>query len=199
MTHDDAFLRAIIERPDDDAPRLIYADYLDERDDPTRAEFIRLQCELAPLPEEAPRRVALEARERDLLTLYHKPWAGPLVGLAHDWWFRRGFVEGITIGGNGFVTYAGFLFQLAPLREIKLTRCYVRQLALVPQLSRLTRLVLRGVNFGDGEAALVVASPHLSQGITVELTGNRLTERGKQLLQSKFGDRVHVEPSNSAS
>ncbi len=46
MTHDDAFLQAIIERPDDDAPRLIYADWLDERGDP-RGEFIRVQCALA--------------------------------------------------------------------------------------------------------------------------------------------------------
>jgi uncharacterized protein (TIGR02996 family) len=42
MTHDDAFLQAIIERPDDDAPRLIYADWLDERGDP-RARRRRLR------------------------------------------------------------------------------------------------------------------------------------------------------------
>ena len=43
MTHDDAFLQAIIENPDDDAPRLLYADWLEERGDP-RGEFIRVQC-----------------------------------------------------------------------------------------------------------------------------------------------------------
>jgi uncharacterized protein (TIGR02996 family) len=48
--HDrDALLRAIIENPDDDAPRLIYADWLDEHGDPDRATFIRLQCELGRL------------------------------------------------------------------------------------------------------------------------------------------------------
>jgi uncharacterized protein (TIGR02996 family) len=30
MHHDEAFLQAIIENPDDDTPRLVYADYLDE-------------------------------------------------------------------------------------------------------------------------------------------------------------------------
>jgi uncharacterized protein (TIGR02996 family) len=30
MTQEKAFLQAIIENPDDDAPRLIYADWLDE-------------------------------------------------------------------------------------------------------------------------------------------------------------------------
>jgi uncharacterized protein (TIGR02996 family) len=37
MTDDEAFFRAIVDKPDDDAPRLIYADWLDERGDPTTA------------------------------------------------------------------------------------------------------------------------------------------------------------------
>lgn len=46
----EAFLRRICESPDDDAPRLIYADWLDERGDSDsrdRAEFIRVQIKLA--------------------------------------------------------------------------------------------------------------------------------------------------------
>lgn len=46
MTEEQAFLSAIIENPWDDSLRLIYADWLEERDDP-RGEFIRLQCALA--------------------------------------------------------------------------------------------------------------------------------------------------------
>jgi len=37
------FLRAICLHPDDDAPRLIFADWLDENGQPERAEFIRSQ------------------------------------------------------------------------------------------------------------------------------------------------------------
>jgi uncharacterized protein (TIGR02996 family) len=40
MTHDEAFLQAILDSPDDDAPRLIYADWLEEKDDP-RAAVVR--------------------------------------------------------------------------------------------------------------------------------------------------------------
>jgi uncharacterized protein (TIGR02996 family) len=36
-----AFLRDIVEHPDDDAPRLIYADWLEERGEAERASFIR--------------------------------------------------------------------------------------------------------------------------------------------------------------
>jgi uncharacterized protein (TIGR02996 family) len=42
-----AFLRAILADPSDDGPRLVYADWLDERGQAARAEFIRVQCELA--------------------------------------------------------------------------------------------------------------------------------------------------------
>ena len=47
----EAFLRAVCENPADDTPRLVFADWLDEHgdrpDDPARAEFIRVQGELA--------------------------------------------------------------------------------------------------------------------------------------------------------
>lgn len=45
----DSFIAAIIARPDDDLPRLIFADWLDENGETERAEFIRVQCELARL------------------------------------------------------------------------------------------------------------------------------------------------------
>lgn len=42
-----AFLDSIISNRDDDAPRLIYADWLDEQGHAAHAEFIRVQIELA--------------------------------------------------------------------------------------------------------------------------------------------------------
>src|SRR5262249_49935579 len=41
MTDERAFLTAILERPDDDATKLVYADWLEEQGDP-RAEYLRL-------------------------------------------------------------------------------------------------------------------------------------------------------------
>jgi uncharacterized protein (TIGR02996 family) len=46
----DPFLRQILAHPEDDGPRLVWADRLDERGDP-RGEFIRVQCELAKEPQ----------------------------------------------------------------------------------------------------------------------------------------------------
>ncbi len=50
MSDGDHLLAAIIAHPEEDAPRLMYADWLDDNGQPERAEFIRVQCELASLP-----------------------------------------------------------------------------------------------------------------------------------------------------
>lgn len=47
MSDSEAFLKNIIDFPSDDTPRLVYADWIDERGESDRAEFIRVQCELA--------------------------------------------------------------------------------------------------------------------------------------------------------
>lgn len=46
MLDREPFLRAIFATPDEDLPRLVFADWLDEHDDPAWAELIRVQCEL---------------------------------------------------------------------------------------------------------------------------------------------------------
>ncbi len=50
MTIPAGFLSAICADPADDTPRLVLADWLDDNGEAERAEFIRLQCELAKLP-----------------------------------------------------------------------------------------------------------------------------------------------------
>ena len=77
-----AFLAGIIANPEDDDVRLIYADWLEECGAAERAEFIRVQCELAKCPcrcdlscgyrckwcdEHEDRGVCLRRREREIL------------------------------------------------------------------------------------------------------------------------------------
>ncbi|MEK6236070.1 MAG: TIGR02996 domain-containing protein, partial [Planctomycetales bacterium] len=65
MDYEQAFLEEIVANPGDPAPRLIFADWLEERGDP-RAEVIRLQHALLRIPG-PPNRDKLEARMRKLL------------------------------------------------------------------------------------------------------------------------------------
>ena len=99
MSTEAALLRAIREMPDEDTPRLVYADYLDEEGDAARAEFIRVQVERARLAEGAPQRAALEDREHDLLAQHESAWLGvapdDMDGLT-EWEFERGFVHEIA-------------------------------------------------------------------------------------------------------
>ncbi len=88
MTHDEAFLRDVIEAPDDDGPRLIYADWLEDEGRTERAELIRAQCELARIAAEGPRRTELEATARALLAEHGREWAGPLRSWASEWEFH---------------------------------------------------------------------------------------------------------------
>ena len=46
MSNEEAFLAAIKAAPTDDAPRLIYADWLDEQGRENQAAFIRKECSL---------------------------------------------------------------------------------------------------------------------------------------------------------
>ena len=48
MSEEQAFLDEITRNPDDDAPRLVYADWLEERGD-IRGEYLRLGVKLAGL------------------------------------------------------------------------------------------------------------------------------------------------------
>ena len=45
-----ALRAAVLAHPDDDLPRLVYADWLDESGDPDGARFLRAQIAMAALP-----------------------------------------------------------------------------------------------------------------------------------------------------
>jgi uncharacterized protein (TIGR02996 family) len=88
-----AFLQDIKDHPDDDTPRLIFADWLEEHGQPERAALIRVQVERARLPEADPRQRQLAAEEQQLLREHGDAWLGPLRLLADRWEFRRGLLH----------------------------------------------------------------------------------------------------------
>src|SRR5262245_37828342 len=110
MTDVDAFMRSIIENPDDDAPRLVFADSLEENGDSERAEFIRLQIESEPLPEWDSRRELLIAREYELLKAHGHDWY-PEMPESPRMHHRRGFVEILELSVLDFATHADSYFQ----------------------------------------------------------------------------------------
>jgi uncharacterized protein (TIGR02996 family) len=84
-----ALLEAARERPRDDTPRLVLADWLDEAGDAYRAEFLRLQCALTPgsSPDE-PERARAGERVDELLSRFGGGWLGPLWRHGGGVWHR---------------------------------------------------------------------------------------------------------------
>jgi uncharacterized protein (TIGR02996 family) len=184
MPLDAAFLEDIRAHPEDDTPRLIYADWLEDHDQPERAEFIRLQCERECLPDDDERQEMLPEREWQLLDAHEQTWAAPLRGMVERWQFRRGFIEWVEMTADAFLEHAQPLFHLAPIRQVRLTRAGGRLFSLASShwLRNLTALYLWG-NHIRAEGAMTLAScPHLVNLTTLDLTDNRIGDEGAAAL-----------------
>lgn len=206
MTLDESFLLAIREEPDDDTPRLVYADWLMEQEELWRAErgeFIRLQCELVRMPENHPGREEKQQRERALLQRNWEAWIGPFRRLlrsgSQDGWirgnfkieavskFRRGFVEALSLHARTFLDVAEDLIRLTPLRRLELLRAgsLAEHLASCRVLDGIQRLWF-GDYFVDpldsnGVRALV-ESPFLRRLSFLSLLRNNVADAGATYL-----------------
>src|SRR5262245_5359582 len=97
----DAFLADIRANSEDDNPRLICADWLEDYGDSDRAELIRVQCEQHRPGVSSDRRRVLACREGELLATHSGRWLGPLAHACRSprdsgtmgCQFRRGMVQ----------------------------------------------------------------------------------------------------------
>jgi uncharacterized protein (TIGR02996 family) len=90
------FFRDIKEHPDDDAPRLIFADWLQEHGDAARAargEYLRLRVLRHHLSPDDPGYDILKRREGELFSEYRWTWLGPLADQARLWHLERGLIQ----------------------------------------------------------------------------------------------------------
>jgi uncharacterized protein (TIGR02996 family) len=151
-----SFLQAMIAAPEDDTPRLVYADWLEEHGqgeaDRDRAEFIRAQCELARLrydsPESASRYQALQRREVELRVRHEKAWAAELnlpPNRSTRCWFHRGMVARAWCTVRYFVEHADALLAAAPVEVVCFRRGTARNITELPRCPGFSRL--RGVEF----------------------------------------------------
>jgi uncharacterized protein (TIGR02996 family) len=182
MNCDDAFLQAVLDNPDDAAPRLIFADWLEERGDP-RGVFIRLQCAQERLGPADPVRPELEDQVRELLDRHEAEWTAPLRGVASAWRFRRGFVEEVTLEAAALPA-GGALFDAFPIQKVFIDklRDHVKAVAACPHLARVRVLDVSGCTLRDGGVETLLASPHLTQLTGLDLAGNWLENRAVRAL-----------------
>ncbi len=167
MTEPERLLRAIAEDLYDDAPRLVYSDWLEEHGDLERAEFIRFQCELASANLSEERRHALRLRERALFDAHRQQWCQAFGLPIEEVHFERG--------------------SIARMRLSRWEGGHVLDPVCMPRLATLTELDLSGLRLGDdalGQFATAARLPSLRKLI---LSDNDVTDVGATTLASATG------------
>lgn len=197
MTEEQAFVQAIAGNPADHVPRLIFADWLEERGDP-RAEFVRVQCALADVDSTDPRWPELSRRQRELLRLHGPAWTAPLRGWVDEWEFQRGLIDRVTMTPFNFTLWADVLFRLAPVRHVHfyrrnhVTLKEVEALADSPYLTRLTTFKLntdRGIR--DDAVRVLARTVSLECLACLDLSDNWIEDPGATLLaESPYLERL---------
>ena len=172
MVPGSALLRAVIEHPDDDARRLVYADWLQQQGDP-RGELIAVQTQLAHAT--ATERGELEARAKALLDAHADAWTAQLGDGVSNVTFRRGLAYAACAPVRSAMHLDGHahgvldLLDRAPIRDLGFTAqdgepssrlAVARDLAGDPRLARV-ELLATGLRWGADGLAALLGSPHL--------------------------------------
>lgn len=205
MRDDEALIRAIAEQPDEDTPRLALADWLDERGgeaNVARAEFIRIQVELARAPDAAAQ-AELRRREAELWVLHRHAWRESLPDAPGVNWrgFDRGFITTIDVDlMSDFVRHAPHIFAAVPVQSVRILGAappVTAELAALPELIRLRSLDLTALKtwrrgnksrnpltgvLADNDAILLARAPGIANLRVLRLGGNRVGDPGLRAL-----------------
>ena len=195
---------AIFASPGDDAPRLVYADWLLERGDP-RGEFIQIQCRLGrpvggsgklspnhPMMRskhptlDAASKKALEVREQALLRAHQKSWIAPIRKYINSWFWERGFVSRVDVNVSKLITHFAAILEFAPLRAVYLmgsTPALLRRLSETALVSSIPWLSIDMQRIGAREAE-IFRSPHFARLQQLSLQLNPLGDEAVNVLAS---------------
>ena len=195
MPDEIAFLRTILEQPDDDAPRLVFADWLEEHGETPRAEFIRVQVELFRLPKNSPRRLELSARERELLDRHQRGWIAALGDWVREWDFARGLLEYVRVQAVDFIRHGHLLFEKAAVRKVRLNEAtrFLADVAESPVLHHLRWLDLSYNGITADRLSPLLESHSLASLEYLDIGMNRLGQEGlAALAASKRLDKLQA-------
>jgi len=178
---DAAFLRSIVNDPDDDAPRLIYADWLDEQGDADRAEFIRLQVRLFRMSVNDPNYKSMHERSYELSQPHHVEWVNRLPQFEHVHWesFERGFISAVQFTEpDAYFHHAAKVLYAAPIQELRLHRFYWPEACRLGESEHLKGIRILDLNDGNrignqGTEGLM-KSPYLRSLRSLKLGNNSL-------------------------
>lgn len=193
MDHEQhGLLRQIIVDPHDDTNRLIYADWLEDHGDP-RAEFIRIQCELADLERWESGYEALQTRSDNFLKHHEIAWKKELK-LKCRMFFKRGFIEYLILSTKALSELDPTLFDRTPITFVRMTHFNKEKLRLLKAsdvLRSVPGLKLKG-NLGPDDivSVLNLTSDRLNR---LDFSGYESTlqpEIGAAVAKAVFAERL---------
>jgi uncharacterized protein (TIGR02996 family) len=164
-----ALAAAVVADPEDDLPRLAFADCCEENGDPEYAEFIRTQCSLARLPWDDPRTTALRHRERELLSAALRRYQSCLARCRKiD--FERGFPR-VQIAVERLLEKGELLHEAGPVLHVSLwaTRGRVADVARCEALAKVPSLSLTNNVLTAHEQTTLFRSPMLRDLAALDL------------------------------
>jgi uncharacterized protein (TIGR02996 family) len=194
-------LRAVFAHPEDDAPRLAYADWLDESGgEPERAALIRVQCELARLPADDPRADDFRRQEVKLLRGRKLKWRAGLPRWRGVVWgdFSRGFIDSVVVKSTyQFRRYSTRIAEAIPLYAVtvKPAGAYHREMTAFGRLRALSQvsvLHVGGQQMDDERFGHLLASPHLGRMSHLDVSDNRIGDAGVERLLAASLPRLRV-------
>jgi uncharacterized protein (TIGR02996 family) len=199
MNEQDGFLRAIIEQPDDDGHRLVYADWLEEHGEEARAGFIREQMELAKLPEHDAANVRWRRAFRDRNNPSYPNLPLPFLPDGLRWapfCYQRGFPSKLQVFDlESLCREAARLFDQAPIQALDIDARHIRDLSPLtnaPWLSRIIRLEFSLGRFGEKPIERLVNSPHIGRLRDLLFEFEGITDAGlARLLSDPLAARLH--------
>ena len=171
MSDRDALLAAILAEPDEDTPRLVYADWLDENGQGDRAAFVRAQVEAVRAEPFGPKARAATLRADELLNRNRKEWTATIRDQVADLRFERGFVGHVSAEPGAFLRVAEAVFDAHPIQGLRLVphtnpeaRASLVPVFELPCLRQVRRLSFTvRTDFLDDEYCELIASPHLAR------------------------------------
>lgn len=191
MDEEFAFLRNIALATDDDLPRLAFADWLDERGEAARAEFIRVQCALSHSKLVEARRGALRIRERALLEAHRQDWIQSFPLPIEDVQFRRGLLSAMRLRkwDNGKWPDAPIASHFATLEELDLSGLRIlddglEHFARQADLPALRKILLNGNAITDAGANALANAERLPRLASVYLFDNQDAQIGNCLREA---------------
>ncbi|HUR52977.1 MAG TPA: TIGR02996 domain-containing protein [Gemmataceae bacterium] len=192
-----ALMTAIVANPDEDTPRLVFADWLQEHGDEqdrARAEPIRLQIEYDPLKVGSAPRNKLQRRAVAIQKKHAKHWLGPLWPIIQKGWgdeldgvglFRRGLLFWWYVAPKQFLqkSHQKAVREWFPLVGINDLTMHTRAtqcagVAASPALAWAPEFAWDEGKIDDAGLSALAASPHFTRLSTFSVDQNVVTDKG---------------------